>query len=117
MYNRSINQTDVSQMMYNYNYIKGKNRKVIGNVCLIGGGVLSIVGFGVGYLYDSNIGEGFMCAAAGAPLLFTGISFKINSKHLMKPPEAYMRDAGGNSVGMELDLGATGNGAGMALRF
>ena len=132
MYNRSINQCDVSQMIFNYNYDKGSRINKIGNiltfpgagVTLIGGWILPRYVFPLdwsGYDEDEislywNPVFGTICLAIGGAMLFTGIHLKISGKHLMRQ-SAVLHNSGGNRTGMELDFGVSGNGAGMFLRF
>ena len=137
MYNSSINQIDVSQMMFDYNYDKGKKRNRIGNICLwsgigvgvVGGWILPRYVFPSEYKYGDrynpdtkqleyeyeylwNWRVGFIPLIAGGAIILTSIPLKINGKHLMRPSiETFSR------TGMKLNVGITGNGVGLVLRF
>ena len=136
LYNNSINKNNVTQMMFDYNYSKGKKRNRIGNIFLWSGPLLAAGGWGLmkyddamyekwyndserrqnDYYYSGIYDLGIVVASIGGGMILTGISLKINGKSLMKQP-ASLQNSANNRVGMELDFGLTGNGAGMALRF
>ena len=126
MYNSSINRHDVTQMMFDYNYDKGKKRNRIGNMLLWSG--VPVAAFGGFQMivrnnerhensYDQDWWiAGTVMLFTGGAMTLTGITFKITGKNQMKQPLS-LQNSTNNRVGMELDFGITGNGAGMALRF
>ena len=99
VFNNSIDRADVTRMLADFNYQKGVKRNRIGNICLLTYGSLVVGGAylgGLAGIYDGDaeaVGIGALAAAcAGAPLLFTGINFKINANHLMRGNEPIFYD-------------------------
>ena len=128
MHNQSLDQIDVSQLMINYNFEKGRKRNRIGNAFLIPGALIAVGGAALA-IYDGPLWfqnsdnysdyawvAGIASLPIGGAMMLVGITFKVNGKHL-KRHALDMRYNGGMVTSIELDFGLTGNGAGLALKF